>query len=40
MNIASPPPTNVENFAWVGLAGWLFVPWGYWIDRHRELRRT
>lgn len=17
------------------LSGWLFVPWGYWIDRHR-----
>jgi hypothetical protein len=17
---------------------WLFVPWGYWIDRHRRLR--
>lgn len=40
MNIASPPPTNVENFAWVGLAAWLFVPWGYWIDRHREVRGT
>ena len=22
--------------ATVGLAGWLFVPWGYWIDRHRR----
>ena len=19
-----------------GLAQWLFVPWGFWIDRHRE----
>ncbi len=37
-NLAAPPPTNVEDFAWVGLAAWLFVPWGYWIDRHRELR--
>jgi hypothetical protein len=18
-----------------GLLGWLFVAWGYWIDRHR-----
>lgn len=37
-NLASPPPPNVESFAWVGLAAWLFVPWGYWIDRHREVR--
>lgn len=32
-----PPPPTVEALAWTGLAGWLFVPWGYWIDRHREL---
>jgi membrane-bound metal-dependent hydrolase YbcI (DUF457 family) len=28
-------PKDVSTFAWVGLAAWLFVPWGYWIDRHR-----
>ena len=38
MNMASPPPPEADRFAWVGLAAWLFVPWGYWIDRHRELR--
>lgn len=38
VNLASPPPPNVDGFAWVGLAAWLFVPWGYWIDRHREVR--
>lgn len=37
-NLASPPPPNVDSFAWVGLAAWLFVPWGYWIDRHRAAR--
>jgi len=24
--------------AWVGEAQWLFVAWGYWIDRHRRVR--
>jgi hypothetical protein len=28
----------MSGFVWVGLAGWLFVPWGYWIDHHREAR--
>jgi membrane-bound metal-dependent hydrolase YbcI (DUF457 family) len=32
-----PPPPSVQALAWTGLAGWLFVPWGYWIDRHREV---
>lgn len=32
--IGSPPP-SVTVFAWTGLAGWLFVLWGYWIERHR-----
>jgi hypothetical protein len=35
LNAAAPPPSDVGAFAWVGLAAWLFVPWGYWIDRHR-----
>ena len=34
---AGPPPSaRVIGVAGLGL--WLFVPWGYWIDRHRELR--
>jgi hypothetical protein len=28
----------VEAIAWTGIAGWLFVAWAYWIDRHRERR--
>ena len=35
-NLAGPPPPSVKALGWVGLATWLFVPWGYWIDRHRE----
>jgi hypothetical protein len=32
-----PPPPSVQALAWTGLAGWLFVAWGYWMDRHREV---
>ena len=37
-NITSPPPPNPRMIGYAGLAAWLFVPWGYWIDRHRRLR--
>ena len=30
-----PPPPSPDAVAWSGLAGWLTVAWGYWIDRHR-----
>ncbi len=36
-SIAGPPPPNERVVAWSGLAMWLFVPWGYWIDRHRAI---
>ena len=29
-----PPPSQV---AWGALSLWIFVPWAYWIDRHRAL---
>lgn len=32
----SPPP-NERAVAWGALAIWLFVPWAWWIDKHREL---
>jgi hypothetical protein len=35
-NLTSPPPPDAKAIGWVGLAAWLFVPWGWWIDRHRE----
>jgi len=34
-NIASPPPPTMMAIAYAGLAQWLFIAWGYWIDRHR-----
>ncbi len=33
---AGPPPPSAQVLAVFGLGGWLFVPWGYWIDRHRR----
>jgi hypothetical protein len=33
----SPPPPSQQMVAWMGIAALaIFVPWGYWIDRHRE----
>ncbi|HVG25768.1 MAG TPA: hypothetical protein VND45_16545 [Thermoanaerobaculia bacterium] len=34
--ITAPPPPDVDAIGWAVLAQWLFVPWGFWIDRHRE----
>jgi membrane-bound metal-dependent hydrolase YbcI (DUF457 family) len=36
--ITSPPPPNARTIGFAGLAAWLFVPWGFWIDRHRRPR--
>jgi membrane-bound metal-dependent hydrolase YbcI (DUF457 family) len=38
-NLVSPPPPDAKAIGWVGLAQWLFVPWGAWIDRHRDVHR-
>jgi hypothetical protein len=37
-NLTSPPPPSPTAIAWVALTAWLFVPWGAWIDRHRQPR--
>jgi hypothetical protein len=34
-SIAGPPPPSERVVELSGLAMWLFVPWGWWIDRHR-----
>jgi membrane-bound metal-dependent hydrolase YbcI (DUF457 family) len=36
VNLLGPPPPNESVIPYAGLALWLFVPWAYWIDRHRE----
>lgn len=35
-NVTSPPPPNWQAVAWTAIAQWLFVPWAWWIDRHRQ----
>ncbi len=37
---ASPPPLEGRSAAVGALGLWLFVPWGWWIDRHREVVAT
>ena len=37
-NMAGPPPPDVMAIAWVGQLQWLIVAWGWWIDRHRQVR--
>jgi hypothetical protein len=34
--IFGPPPPSARLVAITALLMWLFVPWAYWIDRHRE----
>lgn len=38
MNARGEAPPSVPALAWVSLSLWLLVPWGYWIDRHRETK--
>ena len=37
-NLFGPPPPSAAAVAWSAQAMWLVVAWGYWVDRHRELR--
>jgi len=32
-----PPPPSVSALAWTSMGIWLFVPWAWWIDKHRVL---
>jgi membrane-bound metal-dependent hydrolase YbcI (DUF457 family) len=32
-----PPPPGTTPLAISAVVLWLFVPWGYWIDRHRHV---
>jgi hypothetical protein len=38
MNILGPPPPDTEPIAYLGLAQWLLIAWGYWIDRNRSVK--
>lgn len=35
MNIIGPPPPDEKAIGYAGLLQWLFVGWGYWIDKNR-----
>src|SRR4030095_6253092 len=37
-SVLGPPPPSPEAVAWSAEGVWLFVLWGYWIDRHRSAR--
>lgn len=37
---AGPPPANPKAIGYAALGLWLFVPWGYWVERHRETAET
>lgn len=39
-NIFGPLPPSVSAIAWTAQAQWLLVAWAYWIDKHRELKRS
>ncbi|HEY1250795.1 MAG TPA: metal-dependent hydrolase [Thermoanaerobaculia bacterium] len=36
-SVFGPPPPDERAVSLTGLAMWLFIPWGYWIDRHRAI---
>lgn len=35
MSAFGPVPEKVSQIAWAGMAQWLIVIWGYWIDKNR-----
>lgn len=35
-SLGGPPPSNERALALTALGLWLFIPWAYWVDRHRE----
>jgi hypothetical protein len=38
INLFGPPPPSAVAVAWGAQALWLLVIWGYWVDRHRQVR--
>ena len=40
INLLGPPPPSEQAIAFGGLAAWLFIPWAFWIDRHRQPRTS
>ena len=38
VSLFGPPPPSTSAVAWGTQAMWLFVLWGWWVDRHRRPR--
>ena len=36
-SVLGPPAPAERTVEYTGVAMWLFVPWGWWIDRHRAV---
>lgn len=36
---SSGPPPSERVLAWSAMLLWLFVPWAWWVDRHRDYLR-
>jgi hypothetical protein len=36
-NFFSPPPPSVQMLMIVSFISWIFVPWAWWFDGHREI---
>lgn len=37
-NIFSPPPPSLNALEYAAFGQWLFIAWGYWINKHRALK--
>lgn len=35
MNVFGSPPASTGSVVFAGLAQWIFIIWGYWIDKNR-----
>jgi hypothetical protein len=31
-----PPPPSVKAIEIIGFVAWIFIPWAWWFDRHRQ----
>jgi len=36
-SLPGPPPKDTHSLAYFALILWVFVPWAFWIDRHRSV---
>ena len=39
-SLPGPPPKDTHSLACFALILWVFVPWAFWIDRHRLVKKA